>query len=102
VDKDLASALMASKLGAQLLVISTAVDHVALNYGTPLETPLTRVDLPTMKALLAEGHFAPGSMAPKIAAAVDFLEAGGNEVIITRPENLYRALAEGSGTHIVR
>jgi carbamate kinase len=102
VDKDLASALMAAKLGAALLVISTAVDRVALNYGTPLETPLGRVDLPTIKAYLAEGHFAPGSMAPKIQAAARFLESGGEEVIITRPENLYLALTEGAGTHIVK
>lgn len=102
VDKDLASALMAQKLGASLLVISTAVDRVALNYGTPLETPLGRVDLATIKAYLAEGHFAPGSMAPKIQAAVNFLESGGEEVVITRPENLYLALTKGAGTHIFK
>ena len=102
VDKDLASAMLAGQLGAKLLVISTAVERVALNFGTPLETPLTRVDLPTIKAFLAEGHFAPGSMAPKIQAAVDFLEAGGEEVIITKPETLGRALAGDAGTHIIR
>lgn len=102
VDKDLASAMLAGHLGAKLLVISTAVERVALNFGTPLETPLSRVDLPTIKAFLAEGHFAPGSMAPKIQAAVDFLEAGGEEVIITKPETLGRALAGDAGTHIIR
>ncbi len=102
VDKDLASALLASRLGAELLVISTGVERVALGYGTPLETPLSRVDAATLRACLAEGHFAPGSMRPKIQAAIDFLDAGGREVIITKPECIGPALTQGAGTHIVR
>jgi carbamate kinase len=101
IDKDLAAAVLARGLGARLLVISTAVEHVVLHYGTPRARPLGRVALADVKRYLAEGHFPPGSMGPKITAAVRFLEGGGEAVVITAPWALARALAGETGTHIV-
>jgi carbamate kinase len=101
IDKDLAAAVLARGLGARLLVISTAVEHVAVHYGTPRARPLRRVSLAEIKRYLVEGHFPPGSMGPKITAAVRFLEGGGEAVVITAPWALARALAGETGTHIV-
>lgn len=100
IDKDLASSLLATQLGAELLAISTGVERVSLNYGTPMQTPLCNVPVSEMEHYLAEGHFPAGSMGPKIRAAVDFIRNGGSEVIITSPEFLNAALATGAGTHI--
>ncbi len=100
IDKDLASSLLATQLGAELLAISTGVEHVSLNYGTPMQTPLHSVPVAEMERYLAEGHFPAGSMGPKIRAAVDFIRNGGSEVVITSPEFLNAALAAGAGTHI--
>lgn len=103
IDKDLASALLATEVGADLLLISTAVEQVALDFGTPNQRWLDRLTLAELKAYLAEGvHFAEGSMAPKMRAVVQFLEAGGNEALITNPVNLERAMAGETGTRIVR
>jgi carbamate kinase len=103
IDKDLASALLASQVGADLLLISTAVEKVALHYGTPQQRWVDRMTLVEAKEYLAEGvHFAAGSMAPKMRAVVQFLEAGGTEALITNPENLERAMAGETGTRIVR
>jgi carbamate kinase len=103
IDKDLASALLASQVGADLLLISTAVEKVALHYGTPQQRWVDRMTLAEAKEYLAEGvHFAAGSMAPKMRAVVQFLEAGGTEALITNPENLERAMAGETGTRIVR
>lgn len=103
IDKDLASALLASQVGADLLLISTAVEQVALNYGKPDQRWVDRFTLDEVKAYLQEGgHFAEGSMAPKMRAVVQFLEAGGTEALITSPENLERAMAGETGTRIVR
>jgi carbamate kinase len=100
IDKDYASALLASNIGAELFVISTAVPQVCLNYGKPNQTFLDRVSLSEAKTYLAEGrHFAKGSMAPKVQAVVNFLEGGGRQAIITNPENIERALAGEAGTH---
>ncbi len=101
LDKDLASSLLASKLEIPLLVISTAVPQVALNFGTPEQKNLGTVTVDEMQKYLDEGHFAPGSMAPKVTAALEFLRKGGKEVIITNPENIGDAIANGKGTHIV-
>lgn len=102
IDKDLASALLARELEADLLLISTSIDRVALFYGTPEQRFVDRLTLAEAKARLAEGiHFAQGSMAPKIAAVVSFLESGGTEAIITNPDNLERALEGRAGTRIV-
>ncbi|HRO90216.1 MAG TPA: carbamate kinase [Promineifilum sp.] len=103
IDKDFASSLLASRLGADTFIISTAVEKVALNFGKPNEQSLDRVTLAEAKAYLAEGtHFAKGSMAPKIQAIVNFLEAGGSHAIVTDPPNIPRALAGETGTHFVR
>lgn len=103
IDKDLASALLANEVGADLLLISTAVEQVALDFGTPNQRWVDRLTLAEVKAYLAEGvHFAEGSMAPKMRAVVQFLEAGGSEALITNPENLERAMAGETGTRIVR
>ena len=103
IDKDLASALLASQVDADLLLISTAVEQVALNFGKEDEEWVDQFTLDEVKKYLAEGgHFAEGSMAPKMRAVVQFLEAGGKEALITNPENLERAMAGKTGTRIVR
>ena len=102
IDKDLASSLLATQLGADMLAISTGVESVALNYGTPMQRPLHNVPVSEMERYLAEGHFPAGSMGPKIKAAVDFIRNGGSEVVITSPEYLNAALTKGAGTHITR
>ena len=103
IDKDYASSLLASEINADLFIISTAVEKVALNFGKPNEKWLDRITLSEAKAYLAEGtHFAKGSMAPKIQAVIYFLEAGGKEALITNPENIGRALKGETGTWIVQ
>jgi carbamate kinase len=102
IDKDLAAALLANALGADLLLISTAVDRVALRFGTPQQEWLDRLTLADAVRYLAEGvHFAKGSMGPKIQAVVNYLERGGKQAIITNPENIGRALEGHAGTCIV-
>ncbi len=101
IDKDHASSLLARTIGADLLLISTAVDRVALNYKKPDERPLDRMTLEEARRHLAEGQFPPGSMGPKIEAAIAYLQAGGKEVLITSPEHIERALAGETGTRIV-
>ena len=103
IDKDFASSLLASELGADVLMIATAVDRVALDFGKPEQRFIDRMTLSEAKAYLADGrHFAKGSMAPKIEACIWFLERGGREAIITDPENLLDAVRGSAGTHIVR
>jgi len=101
IDKDFATSLLASNLQAPLFIISTAVEQVALNFGTSSEKPLGTVTAAEMERYLDEGQFAPGSMAPKVQAAIDFLKRGGSEVIITNPENIGEAVMNDKGTHIV-
>ncbi len=101
IDKDRASCLLARNLGAETFVISTAVDKVALHFGTPQQRDLDRMTVAEARRYLDEGHFAPGSMKPKIESAVDFLEHGGRRVIITRPSLLEEAIHGLEGTHIV-
>ena len=100
IDKDLASSLLARDLGADLLVISTAVEKVCLDFGKPTQRSLDRMSLAEAKRYVGEGHFKPGSMLPKIQAVVDFLEQGGKEAIITDPAHLGAALAGHGGTHV--
>ncbi len=102
IDKDYASSLLAQKVKAELFVISTAVEKVAINFGKPEQKWLDRITLAEAKAYLAEGiHFAKGSMAPKIQAVIWYLENGGKEALITNPENIGRALKGETGTWIV-
>jgi carbamate kinase len=102
IDKDFASSLLASNIGADVFIISTAVEKVAINFGKPEQKWLDHLTLAEAKQYLAEGtHFAKGSMAPKIQAVIKFLEqGGGKKAIITNPENIARALAGETGTHI--
>ena len=101
IDKDLASAFWPTTSDADLLVISTAVEKVALNFGTPEETQVDHMTLAEAKEHLAEGvHFAKGSMAPKIQAIVNYLSNGGKSAIVTNPENVARALHGETGTLI--
>jgi len=103
IDKDYASSLLAQKIKAELFVISTAVEKVALNFGKPDEKWLDKMTLEEAKAYLAEGiHFAKGSMAPKIQAIIWYLENGGKQALITNPENIGRALKGETGTWIVK
>lgn len=102
IDKDFASSLLAQLIKADLFLISTAVEKVALEFGKPGERWIDRMTLSEAKSYLAEGtHFAKGSMAPKIQAIVWFLENGGKQAIVTNPENIGRALRGETGTMIV-
>ena len=102
IDKDLASALLASQIDADLLLISTAVEQVALNFGKENEEWVGQFTLAEVKQYLAEGgHFAEGSMAPKMRAVVQYMEAGGKEALITNPQNLEPAMLGETGTRIV-
>ena len=102
IDKDLASSLLARDLQAQLFVISTAVEKVAIHFNQPNEQWLDRISLAELRRYVADGHFAKGSMGPKIDAVISFLEgAPQGRAIITNPPNLGRALTGAAGTHIV-
>lgn len=101
IDKDYASALLARQTGADLFIVATSVDRVRLNYGRPDETPIDRMTASEAARYLAAGQFPPGSMGPKIEAAIDYLKAGGGEVVITNVASMKAALAGGAGTHIV-
>lgn len=101
IDKDYASSLLAQKVKADLFVISTAVEKVAINFGKPDQKWLDKMTLAEAKQYLAEGtHFAKGSMAPKMQAIIWFLENGGKQALITNPENIGRALKGETGTWI--
>lgn len=102
IDKDYASSLLAREIKADLFLISTAVEKVAVNYGKPDQKWLDKLTVSEAKSYLAEGvHFAKGSMAPKIQAILWYLEAGGKQALITNPENIGRALQGETGTWIV-
>ncbi|MEV5407709.1 carbamate kinase [Thermopolyspora sp. NPDC052614] len=98
IDKDLAAALLARAVKATTLVIATNVDHAYAGYGTPDQRPIGRVTPEQMRALQAEGHFARGSMGPKIEAAVRFVEDGGERAVITSLERIGEALDGRIGT----
>ena len=101
VDKDRASALLAASLGVPLLVLSTGVERVAVHFRRPDQRWLERITVSEAKQYLEEGEFPKGSMGPKVEAAVSFLERGGEEVLITTPAALERAIAGETGTRIV-
>ena len=100
IDKDFASSLLATEIKADLLIISTGVPTVYLNYGKPDELALDKVTLAELKQYVTENHFAPGSMLPKVQAVISFLENGGKKAIITNPESLEEAIAGKTGTHV--
>jgi carbamate kinase len=101
IDKDLTSAHMARVLGIDDMMILTAVSKVAIHWGTPQQRFLDRVTLSELKALQAEGHFPPGSMGPKVEAAIRFMEMGGKRVVISGLEQALPALRGETGTHVV-
>ena len=102
IDKDYASSLLARLIKADLFLISTAVEKVAINFGKPDQKWLDRIALVEAKQYLVEGtHFAKGSMAPKIQAVIWFLEAGGKQALITNPDNIGSALKGETGTWII-
>lgn len=103
IDKDYASSLLAQNIGAELFIISTAVEKVAINFGKPDQKWIDKMTLEEAKQYLADGtHFAKGSMAPKIQAVIWFLENGGKQALITNPENIGRAIRGETGTWIVK
>jgi carbamate kinase len=102
IDKDLAASLLAQDLKADMFVISTAVEQVCINFGKPDELALGHVSRQQIIEYMAEGHFAPGSMLPKIQAVSEYIGFSGNEGIITNPEHLYEAVTAGKGTHITK
>jgi carbamate kinase len=101
IDKDTATALIASELDADLMIISTGVDGVAINFNTPEEEWLSEITVAQARELLDAGQFGAGSMAPKIGAAIDFIERGGSRVVITSPARMVEALRGEAGTAIV-
>ena len=101
IDKDYASGLLAKLINADLLLISTAVEKVALNFNKPDQKWLDKITVSEAEKYIAEGHFAPGSMLPKIQAIVKFLKEGGKQALITDPPNMKRALLGETGTWIV-
>ncbi len=101
IDKDRASAVLARDIGAELLLILTEVEKVALHYGTPQQNDLDKMILEEAKKYLKEGHFPEGSMGPKIESAIQFLESGGKEVIITSIAKVYDSVKRKAGTTIM-
>ncbi len=102
IDKDFGSSLLANMIGADLFVISTAVEKVALHFNTPDEKWLDTITLDEAKQYASQGHFAKGSMLPKVEAIIQFLEKGGKKALITNPENIGRALNGETGTWIIK
>jgi carbamate kinase len=100
IDKDRAAALLARELGATHLIFVTGVDRVAVGWGTPGQRDLEGLSLAELKGYYAAGEFPPGSMGPKMQAAIRFLEQGGREVLVCSPETLGEALAGRAGTLI--
>jgi carbamate kinase len=101
IDKDRTTALMANVLGIKDMIILTAVSRVAINFGKPDQRNLDRVSLSEIRELHAAGHFPPGSMGPKVDAAIQFLEGGGRRVMIGRIDEAIPMLHGETGTHIV-
>lgn len=100
IDKDLASSLLASEIGAEMLIITTGEDRVALHYKKPEQKDLEHLAIDEAEKYLRDGEFPPGSMGPKIEAAIQFLRKGGKESLITTPEHLLEALEGKTGTRI--
>jgi carbamate kinase len=101
IDKDLGAALLARSLGADVLVVATDVPNAVLHYGTPEAAPIERVTVGEVRSLAAEGHFASGSMGPKVDAACRFVEKGGAFAVITTLDQITAAVEGSSGTVVV-
>src|SRR6478672_7730134 len=101
IDKDLGAALLAQTVDADVLVVATDVPNAVLRFGSPDAEPLGRVDVRRMRALAAEGHFASGSMGPKVEAACRVVEQGGSRAVITDLANILDAVAGETGTVVV-
>ena len=101
IDKDLTSAMLAAHLGARTLVMLTGVDRVALDFGKPTQRAIDRMSASEARRHLSDGQFPPGSMGPKIEAALQYLDGGGSEVIITSLDRVYEALEGRAGTRLV-
>lgn len=101
IDKDFASGLLANLIKADLLIISTAIEKVALNFNKPNEELLDEMTVAEAEKYIEEGHFAPGSMLPKVQAIIKFLKEGGKKALITDPPNIQPALRGETGTWIV-
>lgn len=101
IDKDRASALLASRLDSELFVISTDTDCVYLDYKKPIQKPLRNVSPRELQIFANAGHFSPGSMGPKVESVLRFLKQGGHEAIVTSDVNLYEAVTGAAGTHVV-
>ncbi len=100
IDKDLASAKLGEQIEADILLIATDVEKVALNYGTPDQKQLDKLSISEAKKYLEEGHFPSGSMGPKIQALINFLQSGGEKAIITSIEKIKEALEGNAGTYL--
>jgi carbamate kinase len=101
IDKDHASSVLARMLGVEALVIVTAISKVALNFGKPNQYDIDIMSVGEARRYLSQGEFPPGSMGPKIEAAIDFLEGGGKEVLITSHREIEKTLSGSAGTRIV-
>jgi carbamate kinase len=101
IDKDFATSLLAREIKADLLLVSTGVERVAINFNKPTQRWLDRMTVSEAKRHYADDQFDRGSMGPKVRALIEFIEAGGKQGLITDPQNIGRALAGESGTYIV-
>ena len=101
IDKDLASSLLARLLGVEALVIVTGVERVAVNFNKPEQREIRSAHASELERLLGEGHFPPGSMAPKIQAAIEFVRGDGRSVVITSPEKIGEAMEGRAGTRVL-
>jgi carbamate kinase len=101
IDKDLGAALLARTVEADVLVVATDVPQAVLRFGTPEAEPIGRVTVKELRALAAEGHFASGSMGPKVDAVCRFVEQGGQRAVITNLENIVDGVSGNAGTVVV-
>ena len=100
IDKDYAASLVAREVKADLFIILTDVERVCLNYGTPDEEPIEVMTVKQAEEHISQGQFPPGSMGPKIKAAIEYIQGGGKEVLITSANHLKASLINRSGTKI--
>ncbi len=100
IDKDFSTSLLATQLNADILIISTGVEQVFVNFGKPNQKALNEVTVDELKKYIKENQFASGSMLPKVEATIEFIKNGGEKAIITDPEHLKDAILGKTGTHI--